>query len=69
MRGECCAIFGDPFLENCTNVRDVYILTKSMIGDIPWRIGRGSEKFRLISLDDRCVGFGGTAPQLSIYRM
>jgi len=36
---------------------------KSMIGDIPWLIGHGSEKFRLISLDDRCVGFGGTAPQ------
>jgi hypothetical protein len=34
-----------------------------MIGDITWRIGHGSEKFRLISLDDRCVGFDGTEPQ------
>jgi hypothetical protein len=30
---------------------------ESMTGDIPWRIGHGSEEFRLISLDDRCVGF------------
>ena len=35
---------------------------ESMIGDIPWRIGHGSEEFRLISLDDRYVRFGGTAP-------
>ena len=36
---------------------------ESMIGDISWRIGHDSEEFRLISLDDRLVRFGGIAPQ------
>jgi hypothetical protein len=36
-----------------------------MVGDIPWRIDHGSEKFRLISLDDRYVSFGDITPQLN----
>jgi len=36
---------------------------ENMIGDIPWPLGHGSEEFRLISLDNRYVGFGGTVPQ------
>jgi hypothetical protein len=36
-----------------------------MVGDIPWRIGHGSEKFRLIALADRYVGFKGTAPKFN----
>jgi hypothetical protein len=37
----------------------------SVVGDIPWRIGHGSEKFRLVALDDCYFGFGGAAPQLN----
>jgi hypothetical protein len=45
----------DPFLEYRANVWDTQIPVKSMVGDIPWRIDHGSEKFRLISLDDRYI--------------
>jgi hypothetical protein len=58
-------MFGDPLLENRANTRDTQIRVKSMVGDIPWRIGHGSEKFRLIALYDRYVGFGGAAPQFN----
>jgi hypothetical protein len=37
----------------------------SMVRDITWRIGHGSEKFRLIALSDRYVGSGGAAPQFN----
>jgi len=46
-------MFSDPFLENRANVWDMQILVKSTVRDIPWRIDHGSEKFRLMSLDDR----------------
>jgi hypothetical protein len=49
-------MFGDPFLEYRANIRDTQIRVKSMVGNIPWRIGHGSEKFRLIALNDRYVG-------------
>jgi hypothetical protein len=55
----------DPFLEYHANMRDTQIRVESMVGDIPWCIDYGSEKFRLITLDDRFIGFGGTAPQFS----
>jgi hypothetical protein len=55
----------DPFLEYRAIIRDTQIRVKSVVGEIPWRIDHGSEKFRLITLDDRCIGFGGTAPQYS----
>jgi hypothetical protein len=42
-----------PFLEYRANIRDTEIRVKSMVGDITWRIDHGSEKFRLIKLDDR----------------
>jgi hypothetical protein len=58
-------MFGNTFLENCANIRDRQIRVNGMVGDIPWRIGNGSEKFRLIALNDRYVGFGGAAPQLN----
>jgi hypothetical protein len=58
-------MFGDPFLEYRANIRDTQIRVKSMVRDIPWRIGHGSEKFRLIALSDRYVGFGGAAPQFN----
>jgi hypothetical protein len=58
-------MFGDPFLEYRANIRDTQIRVKNMVRDIPWRIGHGSEKFGLITLDDRYVGFGGAAPQLN----
>jgi hypothetical protein len=44
-------MFGDPFLEYRANIRDTQIRVKSMVRDIPWRIGHGSEKFRLMMLD------------------
>jgi hypothetical protein len=37
-----------------------------MVGDIPWRIVHDYEEFRLIKLDDRYVGFGGTELYLKI---
>jgi len=55
----------DPFLEYRANVWDTRIRVKSMVGDIPWCIDHGSEKFSLISLDDRCISFGGTTPQFN----
>jgi hypothetical protein len=58
-------MFGDPFLEYRANIRDTQIRVKSMVRDIPWRIGNGSEKFRLIALNDRYVGFGGAAPHFN----
>ena len=45
-------MFSDPFQEYSANVWDMQIRVKSMVGDIPWSIDHGSEKFRLISLDD-----------------
>ena len=59
-------MFSDPFLEYRANVWDTQIRVKSMVGDIPWRIDHGSEKFGLISLDDRYISFGGITPQLYI---
>jgi hypothetical protein len=50
-----------PFLDNRANIWDTQIRVKRMVGDIPWRIDHGSEEFRWISLDDRYIGFGGTA--------
>jgi len=44
---ESCAMFSDPFLEYRANAWDTQIRVKSMVGDIPWRIVHGSEKFRL----------------------
>jgi hypothetical protein len=62
-------MFGDPSLEYRANIRDTHIRVKSMVSDIPWRIGHGSEKFRLIALNDRSVGLGGAAPQFnSVYK-
>jgi hypothetical protein len=58
-------MFSNPFLEYRANIRDTQIRVKSMVRDIPWRIEYGSEEFRLIALDDRYVGFGGTAPQFN----
>jgi hypothetical protein len=58
-------MFGDPFLEYGANIRDTQIRVKSMVGDIPWHTYHGSEEFRLITLADRYVGFGGTAPQFN----
>jgi hypothetical protein len=57
-------MFGDPFLEYRANIRDTQIRVKSVVGDIPWRIEHGS-KFRLITLDDLYIGFGGTAPHFN----
>ena len=51
MCSDSCAMFSDPFLEYRANVWDTQIRVKSMIGDIPWRIDHGSEKFRLINLN------------------
>jgi hypothetical protein len=65
VRGESCAMLSDPFLEYRANIRDTQIRVESTVGDIPWRIDHGSEKFRLITLDDRYIGFGGTAPQFN----
>ena len=50
-------MFSNPFLEFRAKVWDTQIRVKSMVGDIPWRIDHGSEKFRFISLDDRYIGF------------
>ena len=52
-------MLSEPFLEYRANVWDTQIRVKSMVGDIPWRIDHGSEKFRLISLDDLYISFGG----------
>jgi hypothetical protein len=52
-------MFSNPFLEYHANIRDTQIRVKSMVGDIPWRVDHDSEEFRLITLDDRYVGFGG----------
>jgi hypothetical protein len=38
-------MFGYPFLEYRANIRDTQIRVKSMVRDIPWRVGHGSEKF------------------------
>jgi hypothetical protein len=35
---------------------------ESMVGDIPWGIGYGSEKFGLILLDDSYIGLSSTSP-------
>ena len=35
---------------------------EGLIGDMPWDIGYSSEKFGLISLDDRYVGLSSTSP-------
>jgi hypothetical protein len=43
-------MFGDPFLEYRANIRDTQIRVKSMVGDITWRIGHDSEKFRLVKV-------------------
>jgi hypothetical protein len=53
VRGESCVMLSDSFLEYHANIRDTQIRVKSMVGDIPWRIDHVSEKFRLITLDDR----------------
>jgi hypothetical protein len=55
-------MFSDPFLEYRAKIRDTQICVESMVGDIPWCIDHGSEKFRLITFDDRYIGFGGIAP-------
>jgi len=39
-------MLSDPFLEYLANVWDTQIRVKSMVGDIPWSIDHGSEKFR-----------------------
>jgi hypothetical protein len=54
-------MLSDHFLDYSANIRDTQIHVESKVGDIPWRIDHGSEKFRLITLDDRYIGFGGTA--------
>jgi hypothetical protein len=58
-------MFGDPFLEYRAKMRDTQIRVKSMVREVPWRFGHGSEKFRLIALNDRYVGFGGAAPHFN----
>jgi hypothetical protein len=58
-------MLSNPFLEYHVNIRDTQIRVKNVVGDIPWRIDHGSEKFILITLDDRYVRFGGTAPQFN----
>jgi hypothetical protein len=58
-------MFSDPFLEYRANVRETQTRAKIVVEDIPWHIAHGSEKFRLITLDDRNIGFGGTAPQFN----
>jgi hypothetical protein len=57
-----------PFSENNVNVWDVEVEGESMIGDVPWAIGHGSEKFRLLSLNDSYVGLSSTSPQFYWYR-
>ena len=58
-------MFSDPFLEYHVNVWDTQTRVKIMVGDIPWRIDRDSEKCRWISLDDCYISFGGTTPQFN----
>jgi hypothetical protein len=57
-------MFTDLVLKDRADVRDVKIGMKSEIGDIPRRVGHGSEDFGLISLDDRKIRLGGTAESL-----
>jgi hypothetical protein len=54
---------GCPFSENHVNVWDAEVEMESMIGDVPWGVGHGSEKFRLVSLNDSYVGLSSTSPQ------
>jgi hypothetical protein len=58
-------MFGDRFMEYRANIRGTQIRVKSIVRDIPWSIGHGSEKFRLIALNDRYVGFEGADPQFN----
>jgi len=56
-----------PFQENRVDVRDVYVGTKGVIGDISWGISYRSEKFGLVSLNSSYVGLS-TSPRLMCYR-
>jgi len=64
-------MFVDTIVGDSTNIRDVEISMECMIGNIPRRVGYGSEKFRLVSLHNCYIGFVGAHPQfnsIDLYR-
>jgi hypothetical protein len=41
---QCCAMFVDTIVGDRANIRDVQISMKFMVGNVPRRVGYGSEK-------------------------
>jgi len=60
-------MFVDTIVDDSANVPDVQISVEGVIGNIPRRVGYGSEKFRLVPLHTcyRPIGFVGAAPQFN----
>jgi hypothetical protein len=42
---QCCAMFVDTIVDDRANIRDAEVSMQCMIGDVPGRVGVGSEKF------------------------
>jgi len=61
----CCTMFVDTIVDDRANVRDVQISMECMTGNIPRRVGYGSEKFRLVSLHNCYNGYVGPTPQFN----
>jgi len=58
-------MFVDTIVDDRANVRDVKISVECMIGNIPRRVGYGSEKFSLVPLHNCYIGFVGATPQFN----